>query len=111
MKLIRLTSTFVAAAAMAFACGCSAPSATAGLAPRTAHAGAPADPNVTGTTSLMSAQMAGPAPKVGKAHLAADDESEAASTSTNVTDDATEAPKTARRSDGSRRGGGFGSTK
>ena len=109
MKLIRFASTTIAAAAVAFACGCSAPTLTAGL-PKSAQA-APADPNVTGTTSIMSAQMAGPAPKVGKAHLAVDDEIEAAAASPGVTDDTTEAPKTARRSDGSRRGGGFGSTK
>lgn len=106
MKLNRFSSMTVAAAAVAFACGCSTPSSTAGLGPKTAQT-APA--NVTGTTNLMSAQMAGPAPKVGKAHLVVDDDIESASSVTN--DAASDAPKTARRSDGSRRGGGFGSTK
>lgn len=105
MKLIRSSPLTVAAAAVALACGCSTPSSTAGLGPKTSQT-APA--NVTGTTNLMSAQMAGPAPKVGKAHLVVDDKE----SSSSVSDDAaSDAPKTARRSDGSRRGGGFGSTK
>jgi hypothetical protein len=57
-------------------------------------------------TQLMSAQLPGPAPKVGKTHLApaTDDDVE--------TESATEdAPKDVRRDDGSRRSGGFGTTK
>lgn len=92
-------------ATVALACGCSqsVPVRTASAAPLSAEAA-----NVPGTTNLMSAQLAGPAPKVGKAHLAGDDvddelESAAASES--------DTPKETRRSDGSRRGGGFGSSK
>jgi len=99
MKLDRLMSGVFAAAAVALACGCSASSAPA---PRTAQNSAQqaqVDPNITGTTNIMSAELAGPAPKVGKAHLANDD------------DDSLDAPKEVRRSDGSRRGGGFGSSK
>jgi len=100
MKLDRLMSGVFAAAAVALACGCSASSAPA---PRTAQNSAQhgqVDPNVTGTTNIMSAELAGPAPKVGvgKAHLTDDD-------------DSLDAPKEVRRSDGSRRGGGFGSSK
>ena len=61
----------------------------------------------------MSAQLAGPAPKVGKARLAGDDlaqpaDLESGSTSTSGELDG---PKEARRSDGSHRSGGFGSSK
>lgn len=104
MKLDRWTSIAVAAASVvtcALASGCS--SAPAPKAPMTA-----AQANVSGTTSLMSAHLDGPAPRVGKAHLAVDDEIEAASSATDLDESA---PKDARRSDGSRRGGGFGSTK
>lgn len=79
----------------------------------TGCAGAPPAPKAasasqTATTNLMSAQLPGPAPRVGKAHLASDDEIEALST--NPSDE--NAPKEARRSDGSRRrAGSFGTTK
>ena len=97
-------------ATVALACGCSSsmPSVTrtASAAPLSAEAA-----SIPGTTNLMSARLAGPAPKVGKAHLAVDDElagpGDIESGSTNDSD----APKEARRSDGSRRGGGFGSSK
>jgi hypothetical protein len=61
----------------------------------------------------MSAQLAGPAPRVGKSHLVVDDLSndDIESGSTNVSGSDLDAPKEARRSDGSRRGGGFGSSK
>lgn len=72
-------------------------------------------------THLMSAQLPGPAPRVGKSHLASDDDalsgSEAGSEAATIgSDNASEtdgesAPKTIRRSDGSRRHGGFGTTK
>lgn len=109
MKLDRLTSGVIAAGAalmLTFASGCTpagappAPRTTAG-ALESSRAGA----NVTGTTSLMSAQMAGPAPKVGKPRLAGS----AAASDEDESD--IELPKSARRSDGSRRGGGFGSSK
>ena len=101
MKLDRFVSGALAAAAVALVCGCSStPSAprTAQNAGRSADATGAVDPNVSGTTNLMSAEIPGPAPKVGKAHLANDD-------------DDNDVPKDARRSDGSRRGGGFGSSK
>lgn len=104
MKLDRLMSGVLAAAAVALACGCNSTASLAAPAPRTAQNSVSqqqaVDPNVSGTTSLMSAELSGPAPKVGvgKAHLADDD-------------DQLDAPKEARRSDGSRRGGGFGSSK
>jgi hypothetical protein len=96
-------------ATVALACGCSTsvPSVTrtASAAPLSAEAA-----SIAGTTNLMSARLSGPAPKVGKAHLAVDelessDDIESGSTSES------DAPKAARRSDGSRRGGGFGSSK
>lgn len=100
MKLVRLTSMAVAAAAVALACGCSSTPA-----PKAAGEVHVADSHATGTTSLMSAELPGAAPKVGKAHLAVDDELEVASADDAPTSKAT------RRSDGSRRGGGFGSIK
>ena len=99
-------------ATVALACGCSTSSMpavhTASAAPLSAEAA-----NVAGTTNLMSAQLAGPAPKVGKAHLAGDDlaqpgDIESGSTTSG---DELDAPKAARRSDGSHRSGGFGSSK
>jgi hypothetical protein len=97
MKLVRLMSGVLAATAVALACGCSTSPAPA---PRTAqNSASQVDPNLSGTTNLMSAELAGPAPKVGvgTAHL--------------TNDDQLDAPKEVRRSDGSRRGGGFGSSK
>ena len=103
MKLVRSTPGS-ALAAMSLAallfCGCSA---TASQAPRTASLS-----NVAGTTSLMSAEISGPAPKVGKSHLAID-EADSDIDATTTSDEG--APKEARRSDGSRRGGGgFGTS-
>ena len=102
MKLDRLMTCAFAAAAVALACGCSsAPSASAPV--KTASAASAMDATLgttVGTTNLMSAELSGPAPRVGKAHLAVDDDSLDA-----------EQPKEARRSDGSRRGGGFGTSK
>ncbi len=103
MKLVRSTSGN-ALAAMSLAallfCGCSA---TASQAPRTASLS-----NVAGTTSLMSAEISGPAPRVGKSHLAVDEA--ASDVDVDATSPDESAPKEARRSDGSRRGGGFGTS-
>lgn len=103
MKLDR--STMAMALALAFACGCSAttsrPAPYASYAPQAAVAS-----NVAGTTNLMSAELPGPAPKVGKAHLAIDET--AFDTDTTSNDEST--PKEARRSDGSHRGGSFGTS-
>ena len=102
MKLVRSTPgsalTAMSLAALLF-CGCSA---TASQAPRTASLS-----NVAGTTSLMSAEISGPAPRVGKSHLAID-EADSDIDATTTSDEG--APKEARRSDGSRRGGGFGTS-
>lgn len=115
MKLDRFTSSqsfglgVALVATVALACGCSSsvPSVTrtASAAPLSAEAA-----SIPGTTNLMSARLAGPAPRVGKSHLVVDeldgaDDIESGSTATS------DAPKEARRSDGSRRGGGFGSSK
>ena len=103
MKLVRSMSgsalaAMSLAALLACASGCSA---TTSQAPRTASLS-----NVAGTTSLMSAEISGPAPKVGKSHLAVDEaDSDVDGT---IADES--APKEARRSDGSRRGGGFGTS-
>jgi hypothetical protein len=104
MKLVRSTSasSFAAMslAALLF-CGCSA---TASQPPRTASLS-----NVAGTTSLMSAEISGPAPRVGKSHLAVDEaDSDVDVDAATSSDDS--APKEARRSDGSRRSGGFGTS-
>lgn len=102
MKLVRSTPGSALAATSLAAllfCGCSA---TASQAPRTASLS-----NVAGTTSLMSAEISGPAPKVGKSHLAID-EADSDIDATTTSDEG--APKEARRSDGSRRGGGFGTS-
>jgi hypothetical protein len=104
MKLDRSTSFAGSLAAMclaaAFACGCSATT--------TSHGAQAANvSNVAGTTNLMSAELAGPAPKVGKAHLAVDEADSDVDTA-GLADDS--APKEARRSDGSHRGGGFGTS-
>lgn len=109
MKLDRLMSGVSAAIAVAslLACGCSS---TATRAANSAAQQAMLDER-TATTQLMSAQVAGPAPKVGKSHVALEglgaDETDSASD----TADELGAPKDARRSDGSRRGGHFGTSK
>ncbi|MDB5220100.1 MAG: hypothetical protein JWO86_8027 [Myxococcaceae bacterium] len=115
MKLVRSTSggafaalsfsallALTCASAVA-ACGCSA---TAPAASRVATA---SNSNVAGTTNLMSAEIPGPAPKVGKAHLAIDEADSDAVDATPDANDLTQ-PKDARPSDGSRRGGGFGTS-
>ena len=100
-------------ATVALACGCSSTSSmpsvrTASAAPLSAETA-----NIAGTTNLMSAQLAGPAPKVGKAHLAGDDLTQPADLESGSTSTSSEldGPKEARRSDGSHRSGGFGSSK
>lgn len=113
MKLNRFSAVLqvgLSAAIAALACGCSS-TTTAPAVPAT-PADAPASASqspagATGTTRLLSAQLPGPAPRVGKAQLAVGDDIEAAAT--NTSDENT--PKEARRSDGSRRGGGFGASK
>ncbi len=115
MKLDRLAFSqsfggLALVATVALACGCStsvSPARAASAAPLSAEAA-----NIAGTTNIMSAQLAGPAPRVGKAHLAGDDQAEPGdieSGSTNGTE--LDAPKEARRSDGSHRSGGFGTSK
>jgi hypothetical protein len=106
MKLDRwmsgaLTTAAVVAAA-ALACGCASTTKTTACAPMMSNEAA----RVPGTTNLMSAQMPGPAPKVGKSHLAIDEDLEGPTDSVSDVD----APKEPRRSDGSRRGGGFGTS-
>jgi hypothetical protein len=102
----------LATLALASACSSStvSPARTASAAPLSAEAA-----SIPGTTNLMSAQLAGPAPKVGKAHLAVDSDARDAAddieTGSTVDSDSPDSPKEARRSDGSRRGGGFGSSK
>lgn len=93
----------VAMATLAFGCSSALP-APSGPA---VALGNPA--NVTGTTSLLSAQIPGPAPrvgKIGKAQSSANEGSEDPSLASDAY-----APKNVRRSDGSRRSGGFGSSK
>jgi hypothetical protein len=110
MKLDRVIPSAFAVVAVALACGCSStpstrPSLTA------ANATAPV-PDTVGVTNLMSAELAGPAPKVGKAHLAVDDsDMEVGATGNVLSEESTREEKTARRSDGSHRSGGFGSSK
>ena len=115
MKLDRLafSQSIALVATVALACGCSTSSMpsvhTASAAPLSAEAA-----NIAGTTNLMSAQLAGPAPRVGKAHLAGDQLAQPGdieSVSTSGSGSELEAPKEARRSDGSHRSGGFGSSK
>jgi len=105
MKLVRSTPGSALAATSLAAllfCGCSATASQPPQAPRTASLS-----NVAGTTSLMSAEISGPAPRVGKSHLAID-EADSDIDATTTSDEG--APKEARRSDGSRRGGGFGTS-
>lgn len=107
MKLDRWMSRALTTAAVVvaatLACGCSSTTTTktAARAPMSNEAA-----SVPGTTNLMSAQVPGPAPRVGKSHLAIDEGVEGATDS--VSD--VNAPKEPRRSDGSRRGGGFGTS-
>lgn len=105
MKLDRLMSGVCAAAVVAvlLACGGCASSTTRAAASAAQQA---ALDEQTATTELMSAQLAGPAPKVGKSHLAVDEDED-----TSDAPDDLRAPKEARRSDGSRRGGHFGTSK
>ena len=120
MKLDRLAAIALTSAAFAvFGCGCSATASSAGspapAAPRTATiydayaaqaAQAATVSNAVDTTNLMSAELnesARPAPRVGKAHLAIDE-----SDALDSTDSDENAPKEARRSDGSHRSGSFG---
>jgi hypothetical protein len=116
MKLDRLVSGALFAASLAATCalagGCSnaaAPATSAQVKTASADLSAVNTGNVAGTTNLMSAQIPGPAPRVGKAHLAVDDELESGSSASQSDGDLL--PKDARPSDGSRRGGGFGSSK
>ena len=121
MKLGRLAFSqsrlgFALVATVALACGCSTSSMpglhTARAATQEGRLSAEAA-NVVGTTNLMSAQLAGPAPKVGKAHLAGDDFAQSGDIESGSTGSGNEldGPKEARRSDGSHRSGGFGSSK
>jgi len=119
MKLDRLAAiALTSALAAMFGCGCSATASSAGspaspAAPSTAiiydayaaQAQASADrvPNAVGTTNIMSAELNGPAPRVGKAHLAIDEND-----AFDGADSDENAPKEARRSDGSHRSGSFG---
>lgn len=111
MKLGRLVSGALTTAAVVvaatFACGCSSTSTTSTTKTACAAQMSNEAASVPGMTNLMSAQIPGPAPKVGKSHLAIDEELEvgAPDTSSDLN-----APKEARRSDGSRRGGGFGTS-
>ncbi len=120
MKLDRLAAiALTSALAAVFGCGCSATASNGrSAAPATpatqttatiydAYAAQAAQastlPNAVGTTNLMSAELNGPAPRVGKAHLAIDERD-----ALDGTDSDENAPKEARRSDGSHRSGSFG---
>ena len=95
MKLERWIS---GAAVALFVSGCSAaPLGPPGKAP----AAQPVSDAVA-ITQLMSAELPGPSPKVGKPQINASDE---------VDTGDLDAPKDVRREDGSRRSGGFGTTK
>jgi hypothetical protein len=108
MKLDRLMSGVFAASAVlvgALACGCSSTPA-----PKTT-ASAPVSDAVA-FTELMSAQLPAPSPRVGKRQIVSDDELEGGGAAAAQEDvDAIPGPKTGRRDDGSRRSGGFGTTK
>ena len=104
MKLDRLMSCAFAAAAVALACGCST---TAVVARPSAVSAAPpvaVVDDATATTSLMSADLPGPAPRVGK--LIGKSHG-----TVGALEDVGDAAKEARPSDGSRRSGAFGTTK
>jgi len=115
MKLDHLLSAAVVACTFALASavgGCSAPAAQ----PAKTSVTAPVSDAVA-ITQLMSAQLPGPTPRVGKPHLANQDtpiaiaSESSADGSDSSASDGESAPKTVRRSDGSRRQGGFGTTK
>lgn len=106
MKLDRLLSGACAAVAVALACLACGCSSTATRAPNSAAQQAALDER-TATTELMSAQLSGPAPRVGKAHLAIEEDGATAEGGA----EELSAPKEARRSDGSRRSGHFGTSK
>jgi hypothetical protein len=122
MKLCLSTSICASTCARALAvlaavalvgCGASTQASQAPVDPASAMSAAPA---VSATTQLMFADLASPAhpaPKVGKAHLVLgeDVESRDATGEPSLDADDLGAPKEARRSDGSRRGGHFGTTK
>ena len=119
MKLDRLTSGACAALAVAslLSSGCSPASAASpasSAAVRSADGAAQRamlDEHAA-TTQLMSAQVAGPAPKVGRSHLTAPEpDADDADDAVNDPTDQLGATKGARRSDGSRRGGHFGTSK
>lgn len=103
MKLFAWTSGAVGVAGLL--CGCSS-------APRVAQSPA-SQSEATGTTQLRSAQLPAPPPKVGKSHLAMDVDPGAHADATDGSDALKlGAPgKEGRRSDGTRRGGHFGTTK
>jgi hypothetical protein len=107
MKLVRSMSGG-AFAALSFAALLSCAGCSATTSPATSRVAA-SNANVAGTTNLMSAEIPGPAPKVGKAHLAIDEADSDAVDATSDANDLTQ-PKDARPSDGSRRGGGFGTS-
>jgi hypothetical protein len=121
MKLCLSKPGAFAILACALACGCSAgtqgaqPAATPSSSRVGAGVGAVVAPETPSTTQLMFAELgspARPAPKVGKAHLVLGEDLDGASASEPSTDsDELRSPKEARRSDGSRRGGHFGTTK
>jgi len=104
MKLNRMMSGACAALAVASLLGCSS---TSPRAPKTAQSDAALDERGA-STELMSAQLAAPAPKVGKSHLFVDDEE---TPSVAPRSNELGAPKDGRPSDGSRCSGHFGSTK
>ena len=111
MKLERLVSGVCAAVAVAslLACGCSSSTAVAAPRARSANSAAQEQAALEGriaTTQLMSAQMAGPAPKVGKAHLTVEEDTDAVDAA-----DELGAPKQARREGRARAHGHFGTTK
>lgn len=109
MKLVTFLSGAFAVVSVTLACGCGGASSHASQAPLVATATATATaPEATGTTHLMSAELdTAPAPKVGKSHLVGHEGSSATEGDVEESD----TPKEARRSDGSRRGGHFGTSK
>jgi len=102
MKLVAWTLGACAAVAVTGLLGCSSTPAVRAPQPASLN-------DAAGTTQLMSAELPAPAPRVGKSHLDvdADDDSDIIDSSP----DKLGAPKAPRRSDGSRRGGHFGTSK
>jgi hypothetical protein len=82
MKLNQMLTGAFAVVAVALGCGCST-STPAGPA-RVAQAPAPTS---VGTTNLMFAELAAPAPKVGKSHLVVDEAVESTTASEADSDD------------------------